>query len=283
MRIYMTSFNRIIRAVVLTGAVALLFACSTPTNIAYIQDVREGTVLTPPAASAIRLKPMDQISIIVSCRDPQVAAMFNLPTYTRRIGEQSNLSANLGSNTNGMSGYTVGSNGAIDFPIIGEVIIAGLTREQAADLIKERLVDSKQIKDPVVTVEFMNLGFSVLGEVVRPGRYAIDRDRFTVLDALSRAGDLTIDGQRENVTLLRNEGGRDEVYQINLLNAQSLYSSPAFYVQQGDIIYVTPNERRQRESTINGNTIRSTSFWISLSSLATSVAVLVINSVRLSK
>ena len=283
MRIYMTSFNRIIRAVVLSGAMALLFACSTPANIAYIQDVREGTVLTPPAASAIRLKPMDQISIIVSCRDPQVAAMFNLPTYTRRIGEQSNLSANLGSNTNGISGYTVGSNGAIDFPIIGEVIIAGLTREQAADLIKERLVDSKQIKDPVVTVEFMNLGFSVLGEVVRPGRYAIDRDRFTVLDALSRAGDLTIDGQRENVTLLRNEGGRDEVYQINLLNAQSLYSSPAFYVQQGDIIYVTPNERRQRESTINGNTIRSTSFWISLSSLATSVAVLVINSVRLSK
>ena len=283
MRIFMTSFNRIIRAVVLSGAMALLFSCSTPTNIAYIQDVREGTVLTPPAASAIRLKPMDQISIIVSCRDPQVAAMFNLPTYTRRIGEQSNLSANLGSNTNGMSGYTVGSNGAIDFPIIGEVIIAGLTREQAADLIKERLVDSKQIKDPVVTVEFMNLGFSVLGEVVRPGRYAIDRDRFTVLDALSRAGDLTIDGQRENVTLLRNEGGRDEVYQINLLNAQSLYSSPAFYVQQGDIIYVTPNERRQRESTINGNTIRSTSFWISLSSLATSVAVLVINSVRLSK
>jgi polysaccharide export outer membrane protein len=167
--------------------------------------------------------------------------------------------------------------------VMNALIGKGLTREQAADLVKERLVDSKQIKDPVVTVEFMNLGFSVLGEVVRPGRYAIDRDRFTVLDALSRAGDLTIDGQRENVTLLRNEGGRDEVYQINLLNAQSLYSSPAFYVQQGDIIYVTPNERRQRESTINGNTIRSTSFWISLSSLATSVAVLVINSVRLSK
>ena len=283
MRNYMTILHGITRAAALAGAVTLFFACSTPANISYLQDVREGTVLTPPAASAIRLKPMDQISIIVSCRDPQVAAMFNLPTYTRRIGEQSNLSTNLGSNTNGMSGYTVGSNGAIDFPIIGEVIIAGLTREQAADLIKERLVDSKQIKDPVVTVEFMNLGFSVLGEVSNPGRYAIDRDKFTILDALSRAGDLTIDGQRENVTLLRNEGGRDEVYQINLLNAQSLYSSPAFYVQQGDIIYVTPNERRQRESTINGNTIRSTSFWISLSSLATSVAVLVINTVRLSK
>ena len=280
---HMTFSQGIIRAVVLAGVTVLLFACSTPTNIAYIQDVKEGTVLTPPVASAIRLKPMDQISIIVSCRDPQVAAMFNLPTYTRRIGEQSNLSANLGSNSNGMSGYTVNSEGAIDFPIIGEVAIAGLTREQAATLIKERLVDSKQIKDPVVTVEFMNLGFSVLGEVSNPGRYAIDRDRFTILDALSRAGDLTIDGQRENVTLLRSEGGKDQAYQINLLNAESLYASPAFYVQQGDIIYVTPNERRQRESTINGNTIRSTSFWISLSSLATSVAVLVINTVRLSK
>ena len=255
MRIHMNSLNGIIRAVALAGAMALFFSCSTPANIAYIQDVREGTVLTPPSASAIRLKPMDQISIIVSCRDPQVAAMFNLPTYTRRIGEQSNLS----------------------------VVVSGLTREQTADLIKERLVDSKQIKDPVVTVEFMNLGFSVLGEVSNPGRYAIDRDKFTILDALSRAGDLTIDGQRENVTLLRSEGGRDQAYQINLLNAESLYASPAFYVQQGDIIYVTPNERRQRESTINGNTIRSTSFWISLSSLATSVAVLVINTLRLNK
>ena len=283
MRIHMNSLNGIIRAVALAGAMALFFSCSTPANIAYIQDVREGTSLTPPKASAIRLVPMDQISIVVSCRDPQVAAMFNLPTYTRRIGEQSNLSANLGSNSNGMSGYTVKSDGTIDFPIIGEVVVSGLTREQTADLIKERLVDSKQIKDPVVTVEFMNLGFSVLGEVSNPGRYAIDRDKFTILDALSRAGDLTIDGQRENVTLLRSEGGKDQAYQINLLNSESIYSSPAFYVQQGDIIYVTPNERRQRESTINGNTVRSTSFWISVSSLATSVIVLIINTARLSK
>ena len=279
----MNSLNGIIRAIAFAAVMALFFACSTPTNISYIQDVREGPVLTPPNASSFRRKPMDQISIIVSCRDPQVAAMFNLPTYTRRIGEQANLNANLGSNTNGMSGYTVKSNGTIDFPIVGEIHVAGLTREQTEAAIKESLVDSKQIKDPVVTVEFMNLGFSVLGEVTRPGRYAIDRDKFTVLDALSRAGDLTIDGQRENVTLLRSEGGKDQAYQINLLNAESLYSSPAFYVQQGDIIYVTPNERRQRESTINGNTIRSTSFWISLSSLATSVAVLVINTIRISK
>lgn len=284
MRNQMTRLNGFFRAAFLTGMAALLFACATPTNIAYLQDVKQGTTLTPPAGSSIRLKPMDQISIVVSCRDPQIAAMFNLPMYTRRIGEMSSLtSSGINSGNTGMSGYTVKSDGTIDFPIIGEITVAGLTREQTERLIKEQLNESKQIKDPVVTVEFMNLGFSVLGEVARPGRYAIDRDKFTILDALGRAGDLTINGERETVTLLRSGARQDDVYQINLLDAQSLYSSPAFYVQQGDIIYVTPNERRIRESTINGNTIRSTSFWISLSSLATSVAVLVINASRLSK
>ena len=284
MRNHMTKLNGFFRIAILAGMAGLLFACSTPTNISYLQDVQEGTVLTPPNASGIRLKPMDQISIVVSCRDPQVAAMFNLPMYTRRIGEMSSLSSTLVSSGNtGMSGYTVKSDGTIDFPIIGEIKVAGLTREQTENLVKEQLIDSKQIKDPVVTVEFMNLGFSVLGEVAHPGRFAIDRDKFTILDALGRAGDLTINGERETVTLLRNDGKKDNVYKINLLDAQSLYASPAFYVQQGDIIYVTPNERRIRESTINGNTIRSTSFWISLSSLATSVAVLVINASRINK
>ena len=285
MRKNMTILHGITRAAVLVGAVALFYACSTPSNISYLQDVREGTTLVPPKSSAIRLMPMDQISIIVSCRDPQVASMFNLPYYTRRIGEQSSLSSSsvYSSSTTNISGYTVKTNGTIDFPIIGEIKVAGLTREETERVIKDLLIDSKQIKDPVVTVEFMNLGFSVLGEVTRPGRYAIDRDKFTILDALGRAGDLTINGQRENVTLLRNDGKQDNVYLINLLDGESLYASPAFYVQQGDIIYVTPNERRIRESTINGNTIRSTSFWISLSSLATSVAVLVINTIRLNK
>ena len=284
MRIDMTQLNGIFRAAFLARMVGLFFACSTPTNIAYLQDVGQGSTLTTPTVSGIRLKPMDQISIVVSCRDPQVAAMFNLPMYTRRIGEMSSLSSTLVSSGNtGMSGYTVKSDGTIDFPIIGEIKVAGLTREQTENLVKEQLIDSKQIKDPVVTVEFMNLGFSVLGEVAHPGRFAIDRDKFTILDALGRAGDLTINGERETVTLLRNDGKKDNVYKINLLDAQSLYASPAFYVQQGDIIYVTPNERRIRESTINGNTIRSTSFWISLSSLATSVAVLVINASRINK
>ena len=230
--------------------------------------------LSPLKVEYIRLQPTDQISIVVNSRDPQVASMFNLPYYSTRVGDTS------GAGSQYMSGYTVDSQGNIDFPVLGRIHLAGLTREEAEDTIKERLIESRQIKDPVVIVEFMNLGFSVLGEVARPGRYKIDRDRFNLFDALSLAGDLTINGQREDVALVRHGKGKDILYRLNLLDIDKVYASPAFYVQQGDVIYVTPNEKRQRESTINGNNIRSTSFWISLGSLATSITTLLISVIR---
>ena len=260
--------------------VLLMAACATPANIVYFQDSDNGETFIPAEVRPICLKPMDQVSIIVNSRDPQVTAMFNLPYYTYRIGEAQSVTSLAGSSSsftasNSISGYTVDSEGYIDFPVIGKVKVAGLTREQTAEHIKALLIESRQIKDPSVTVEFMNLGFSVLGEVTRPGRYKIDRDRFTLFDALGLAGDLTINGQRENVTLIRHDGSKDQVFKVNLLDSKAVYASPAFYVQQGDVIYVTPNEKRQRESTVNGNNVRSSSFWLSLASLATSVAVLI--------
>ena len=271
---------RLLRTAILALGLAALASCATPANIAYFQDAVNDTTLTPAKARPIRLKPNDQISVIVNSRDPQVTAMFNLPYYTTRIGESQTLTATAGTGSsftasNSISGYTVDANGYIDFPIIGPVLVADRTREQAAEHIKELLIESRQIKDPVVTVEFMNLGFSVLGEVNRPGRFKIDRDRFTILDAIGLAGDLTINGQREDVTLIRHDGKKDHVYKINLLDARQMYASPAFYIQQGDVIYVTPNDKRRRESTINGNNVRSSSFWISIGSLATSVALLI--------
>ena len=269
---------RPIRAAVLSLALAVLAACATPANIAYLQDTYDDMDLTAPKSHPIRLKPMDQISVVVNSRDPQVTAMFNMPYYAHRIGESQSLTSSAGSvssTSQGISGYTVDSEGYIDFPVIGKILVADRTREEAAERIKELLVESRQIKDPVVTVEFMNLGFSVLGEVSRPGRYKIDRDDFTLFDALGLAGDLTINGQRENVTLIRRGTAKDQVYKLNLLDSKHLYESPAFYVQQGDVIYVTPNDKRQRESTVNGNNVRSSSFWISVASLATSIALFI--------
>ena len=268
------------RAALFGLVLAAMASCATPANISYFQDAVNDTTLTPAKAQPIRLKPMDQISVIVNSRDPQVTAMFNLPYYTTRIGEAQTLTSMAGTGSsltasNSISGYTVDSNGYIDFPVIGPILVADRTREQTAEHIKELLIESRQIKDPVVTVEFMNLGFSVLGEVTRPGRFKIDRDRFTILDAIGLAGDLTINGQREDVTLIRHDGKKDHIYKINLLDARQMYASPAFYVQQGDVIYVTPNDKRRREATVNGNNVRSSSFWVSIASLATSISVLI--------
>ena len=269
---------RTLRVPILALSLAAFASCATPAGIAYFQDVNDGTDLAPAKVQTIRFKPMDQISVIVNSRDPQVTAMFNLPYYAKRLGESQSLTGGGGgaaSTSQGISGYTVDSDGNIDFPVIGKIKVADRTREQTEDYIKELLIESRQIKDPVVTVEFMNLAYTVLGEVTRPGRYKIDRDRFTLMDALGQAGDLTINGQREDITLVRHGAKGDEVFKLNLLDSKALYASPAFYVQQGDIIYVTPNDKRRRESTINGNNVRSTSFWISIASLATSVALLV--------
>lgn len=269
-----------IRKALFLLSIVLLAGCGTPANIVYFQDAPHNEELSPLKVEYIRLQPTDQISIVVNSRDSQVASMFNLPYYGKRLAESQSLTGsggNMNASSQSISGYTVDSQGNIDFPVLGKIHVAGLTREEAEDSIKTLLLESRQIKDPVVIVEFMNLGFSVLGDVSRPGRYKIDRDRFTLFDALSLAGDLTINGQREDVALVRHEADHDVLYRLNLLDIKQIYDSPAFYVQQGDVIYVTPNEKRQRESTINGNNVRSTSFWISISSLATSIITLLIS------
>jgi len=254
-------FSRIFLCLAFSAALA---SCAAPTQISYFQDTAADTSLDVKPQN-IRLRPDDKVSIIVNCRDAQLTNMFNLPYVTRRLGDES---GELGSSAQGMSGYTVDSYGNIDFPILGPVNISGLTREEVASKIRGELVSRNLVKDPVVTVEFMNLTFSVLGEVTAPGRYGISRDHLTVIDAIAMARDLTIFGRRENVRVYREQDGVQQTYCINLCNASEMVASPAFYIQQNDVIYVEPNDMRARQSTVNGNNVLSTSFWISVASLA---------------
>ncbi len=252
----------------------LLGACSTPKNIVYFQDLDEGTLVNLLDPSKITIQPDDKISIIVNSRDAQLTDMFNLPYVTRYLGRATNYSSYssaYSSNSQGVSGYTVDSNGDIDFPVLGKLRVAGKTREEVAAYIKEELMSQNLVKDPVVTVEFMNLTVSVLGEVKSPGRYSIEKDKVTLLDALGMAGDLTIYGNREEVTILREENGEVTTYKVDLCSGNDLYTSPVYYMQQNDLIYVSPNDARARQSTVNGNNIRSTSFWISIASLVATV------------
>ena len=176
-----------------------------------------------------------------------------------------------------MAGYTVDSEGYIDFPQLGLIKVAGLKREEVAYTVKEKLVESNLLKDPVVTVEYANLGFNIMGEVNKPGRYSFDRDRLTLLDALAMAGDLSIQGKRQNILLMREQkDGKHITYRLDLQNAQQLMQSPAFYIQQNDVIYVEPNAYRARQTTVNGNNVLSASFWISVASLATSITTSIV-------
>lgn len=259
-------------------AVWATFSCSAPSHVTYFQDLRPGeSEQKVIAATEIKVRPGDKLSIIVNSRDPQLTQLFNLPYVTQQIGQGSaSKSSGSASNTSqGISGYTVDEKGMIDFPVLGKIEIAGKNREEIAAFIKGELLAKNLVKDPVVTVEYMNLCISVLGEVAKPGRYSIDRDKVTVLDAISMAGDLTIYGKREKVLVLREEEGVQHVYGINLCSAEHLYTSPVYYLRQNDVVYVEPNSVRARQATVNGNNVRSTSFWISLASLLTTVAVLV--------
>lgn len=254
------------------ACVLALGSCSTPKQISYFQDLRPGeSEMSLAAPVEITVRPKDKLSILVNSQNLRLTNLFNLPIVSQQVGVE-----NTSSGTNrGMSGYTVDSKGDIDFPVLGKIHIQGMTREQVAAHIKEELQSHDLVKDPVVTVEFMNLTVSVMGEVNEPGRYNIDKDNITILDALSQAGDLTIYGKREKVLVLRNEEGKQHVYGVDLCSGNHIYSSPAYYLQQGDVVYVEPNDTKARQSTVNGNNVRSTSFWISLASLLTSIAVLI--------
>ena len=264
-------------------SVALLWSCSTPTNIAYFQDMSDQQVLASQNVTPIRLKPMDQVSIIVNTREAVITSMFNKPYYTNRIGETQSLTSSAGSNStlsaNNISGYTLDAEGNIDFPVVGLVQAAGKTRDELASHIKSELMNRNLVNDPVVTVEFINLQFSVMGEVRSPGTYRITRDRITILDALSMAGDLSIDGKRDNVLVLRPDtSGNITAYNVDMRSFDNVKRSPAYFIHQNDYIYVEPNAKRANQSTVNANTVQSVSFWISvasfLASMATTVSVL---------
>lgn len=259
-------------------------SCSTPKNIAYFQDTNVGTIVQIQKQMEIRVKPEDKLSIIVTAQDPALSALFNLVQPQNRL-QTSTSSASMDASTNSSDGrtgfYTVNSRGDINFPVLGELHIAGMNREEVAEYIDEELKRKHLIKDPIVTVEFANTGINIIGEVASPGRYDFNKDRVTIIDALAMAGDLKPNGQRQNIKVIReSEPGKQEVYVLDVTDLGRLTQSPAYYLQQNDVVYVEPNDKSKRETTPNGNTPFTPSFWVSMGSFAVTIATLIITLVR---
>lgn len=261
-----------VSGVLLLMTLLFLSSCQTP-NLTYFSDMQPGQSKNVENVLDVRFRPDDRLSIVVNSRDPQLSALFNLSYYSQVLG-QGYSSTNTGG-THGMMGYTVDSRGEIDFPVLGKIKVAGFKREDLASFIKSELIRRDLVKDPVVTVEYAGLSCKVLGEVSKPGRYYFDRDHFTLFDAISMAGDLTINGRRENVSVLREEGNQRRMYKVNLLSGDELYRSPVYYLQQDDIVYVEATNKRERESTVLGNTLYTPAFWMSLTSFLLSIGIIV--------
>lgn len=263
---HMKNVSKIVGLLML-GAVAV--SCGNVKNVAYFQDAQPQTPITAQIAKTLTVGVSDKISIVVHSKDPELAAIFNLPVAAQRVGMTSSSGVSGGSNQ--MSTYTVDNNGNIDFPILGPIHVAGLRREDIAKVIKDQITSKNYIKDPIVTVEFANLYISVIGDVSHPGRFMLEKDKVTLIDAIANAGDLAITGQRENIKVFREENGKQHCYNVDLTNAEALFNSPVYYLRQDDVIYVEPNKMRKRQSTVNGNNISSASFWMSVASLLASL------------
>lgn len=266
------NFKRIISSAILAVMLAVT-SCGPAKDIAYFQN----KVVNEPEAidkhAGIVIQPKDMLSIVVSSRNPELVAMFNLPVVTYQAGSEIVGSSGYSQR---LMGYVVDNDGYIDFPVLGPLEVRGLTRWELSNLIKGKLVDQGLLSDAVVTVEFMDFKVSVLGEVNAPGTYTLSNDKVTILQAISLAGDLTLFGQRENVSVIREREGERVIYEINLCDV-SMFSSPAYYLQQNDVVYVQPSDVRARQSTADDKALRLTSIFVSGGSLVISLATLIVN------
>lgn len=257
-----------------------LASCSTPKDVTYFQDAKFLDGMAVQAEQQLRLRPEDKINIVVNSSNPMLEQQFTLTTMNSSYVLGSSVSPKTtvgGTNGSGqMIAYTVDEQGTIEFPVLGKISVGGKTRKEVAQYIQSRLIARELVNDPIVTVEYVNMGVNVLGEVNKAGHIDINKDHFTIVDALSRAGDLTINGNRRNVLVTRQVEGQNKVYTIDMTNMQSMLQSPAYYLQQNDLVYVSPNDKRKREANATGNTFNTPAIWISIASLLTTITALII-------
>lgn len=246
-------------------AILLLSGCASYKNVPYIQDadmVKNISEVLPMYDA--KIMPKDLLTITVNTSDPEAAAPFNL---TVQSAVNTSRSTSLTQQAT-LQQYLVSNDGTIDFPVLGVLKVGGLTKGEAENLICEKL--GNYIKEkPIVTVRMTNYKISVLGEVARPGVFTINNEKVNIFEALAMAGDLTIWGMRDNVKLIREDAdGQRKIINLNL-NKADIVTSPYYYLQQNDILYITPNKTKAKNSDIG----QSTSLWFS----GTSILVSLIN------
>ncbi len=249
----------------------LIAGCQSYKKVPYLQNSDSIPEVKLPLYDA-RIQPKDLLTITVNTSDPLASAPFNLTVQTPYNATISTVTTTTQPS---LQQYLVDNKGNINFPVLGTVKVGGLTKNQAEQELCEKLQPYLKEK-PIVTVRMTNYKISVLGEVAKPGTFTVNNEKVNILEALAMAGDLTIWGLRDNVKLIREDAeGHRKIITLNL-NDASLIQSPYYYLQQNDILYVTPNEVKAKNSDI-GN---STTYWFTSTSILISVASLLVTIFR---
>lgn len=255
-------------AVVVT-ALAISSCSSNKTNLSYFYDLNnKDSGSTELIVTPLRIVPDDALLITVNSFYPEATAGYNVPMVN-----PSQRGVLAGYTTPQQQTYIVDSKGDINFPILGKIHVEGMTTEELSDYIGDRI--SADVVDPYVHVELTSFKIQVLGEVNKPGTVNVTTERFTLLDALAQAGDLTAYGRRENVLLIRQENGQNKYYHINL-NDSGVLSSPLFYLKQNDVLIVEPNDIKKANSKYNQDNAYKLSVISTIVSAASVVASLAI-------
>lgn len=255
-------------------AVLILDSCATKrTELGYFKDIESiKSGIFGSTDYTLKVVPDDHLNITVTSLDPQATLVYNLPTQLVPVTDQSTGTATMvASNT--ASSYLVNSKGDITFPVFGTLHVEGMTAEQISEMLTKKI--SQYVEDPIVTVSISRFNVNVLGEVTRPGMVQSQGERFSIIDAISKAGDITQYGVRENVLLIREEDGKKVYHHLDLTDSK-IFDSPYFYLKQNDMIYVQPNNIKAENASYNinnGYKVQVTSAVISACSVVASLVI----------
>ena len=262
----MRKFLQIILSVV---AATLMASCVTQKQMTYVSNAQPEMTDTINAnfqsQSELTVRIGDALTIYVSALDLEAVVPYNLPAVVYATPGSTTLST-----TPALQYYVVDEDGDIEFPVLGKLHVAGLKRNEVEALVKEKL--EAQVLNPQVHAHIVNAKVSVLGEVTRPGNVPMTGGRLTLFDALAYAGDMTPYGRRDNVLVTREVDGKLEIARLNLRDA-SIFTSPYFFLQQNDVVYVSPNKVRAVSSA-------NASLWFSLVSTMASAATVIVTVVN---
>ena len=252
-----------------------MYSCAPAKDIAYFQKVDTKAHSTnnqqsPTGLYEARIKPKDLLSITVVSSEPDASRMYNLiMPQVEGASTQNTLSSMPTLQT-----YEVDNDGNIEFPILGRMKVAGLTRGELGVVLHKKLESAFTKESPIITIRFTNYSVNILGEVQKPGKFETTNDRLTIFEGLALAGDLTIYGRRDNVKVLREQvDGTKEYITLNLSDKNIIYS-PAYYLEQNDVVYVEPNKSRAKSSNYGAAEtfgITSISVLLTLTSLVFTV------------